>query len=134
MKIIPITLPFFAIFLTFASSTEKQTIAGSYKGVIWSVDRDQPGSTVLKVSASGKVTGTYVYQDQGKLEKGTIENCKQDKRILFCIWHDKYGSGDWRVKFARDFKSFSGHWFDNKGGYRELGPSSGHRWDGIKSD
>ena len=120
------------IFLTAEAADAENSITGTYRGIIWS-NSDHPGTTILKVNSSNKISGTYFFRDtNGENEKGKLTSCNLNGKVLFCHWNDVYGSGDWRVVFSNKFASFKGEWFDDIGGFKEYGIGSGHRWDGKK--
>ncbi|MEP1444054.1 MAG: hypothetical protein ABJK39_13680 [Hyphomicrobiales bacterium] len=115
--------------LTAAASDD---IAGTYEGVIWS-GIDTAGTTVFSVSNSGKISGVYEFDDDNGLETGELTACKLTGVNLYCIWNDKYGSGDFNVEFSADFSSFDGLWFDAVGDLQNRGNAGGHTWNGQKS-
>ncbi len=121
----------FLVLINSQNASANNLIAGTYQGTIWS-NSNRPGTTILNVNSAGKISGTYLFDDNGTNEKGTLSECSLDNNILFCKWTDIYGSGDWRVQFSMNFKKFAGEWFDDVGGFREFGEGGGHLWDGSK--
>lgn len=107
-------------------------ITGTYEGVIWS-GIDAPGTTVFSVSDSGKISGVYEFDGEIGLETGELTKCKLTGANLYCVWNDKYGAGDFNVKFSADFSSFDGKWFDAIGDFQKHGNADGHKWNGQKS-
>ncbi|MEP6356919.1 MAG: hypothetical protein ABJ081_09560 [Hyphomicrobiales bacterium] len=124
-------LTFTIIFFTTYSSSASENIDGIYKGQIWS-NGNYPGKTVFSVSLDGKISGHYEFKGVNEIETGKLDSCNLVKQTLSCIWTDLYGSGDFRVKFSQDFRTFSGKWFDEVGDFKKYGERVGHHWNGKK--
>lgn len=114
-----------------AALSASQDVAGNYKGIIWS-NSDRPGITTIRVSATGKITGTYTFQDARGAENGRLLDCKLSGQKLTCTWEDIYGTGDWYALFTTSYKSFRGGWFDKPGDLKRYGVKHGYRWDGAR--
>jgi hypothetical protein len=119
--------------LTAAAAKADPQLAGTYKGIIWSVGDDAPGTTMLAVAADGTITGRYDYLDGFTPAKGTITDCRFADPILTCQWNDAYGSGAWVVRFDAARTSFTGSWYDWSIEGRHDQPEGGYTWTGRKT-
>ena len=120
----------FACGILTASASEK--IVGTYDGIIVS-GLDNAGITIFSLSKTGEISGAYEFKDGDSFETGELTDCQLSGFNLRCIWHDKFGSGDFNVIFSDDFSSFDGKWFEAVGDFQKYGLTGGEKWSGEKS-
>lgn len=108
-------------------------ITGVYKGEIFS-GALYPGTTIFTVAPTGEISATYVFEGDGGATPGELTDCRFEERLLRCIWHDDYGSGDFVALFDPDYRAFDGAWFeDTKQGLRSS-PDGGFPWSGKRTE
>jgi hypothetical protein len=84
--------------------------------------------------ASGTMTGSYLFAEQGQPVEGMLAEAgddgdRNDLTRVF-IWRDKYGYGRLAVTFTPDFSEFAGHW---SAGGPEAAPWNGRRCGFVTS-
>ena len=76
--------------------------------------------------------GEYSYFDGTIPAGGDLGDCSFALMILRCRWHDAYGSGSLVVRFAPDFQSFTGSWYDYSLPEPHDRPEGGYPWTGAR--
>lgn len=109
-------------------------LAGTYNGTIQSAGSNSPGTTILVVSDTGKIDGSYSYQDGATGGSGQLRDCVFENVTLNCVWVDNYGSGSLIVTFDPEFHGFRGAWFDTIQSAIKGNPQGGHLWTGTRTD
>lgn len=121
-----------AICLGFGTASADD-IEGVYKGTIWSGDH-YPGTTIFTISATGTISGTYIFEADSGPSAGELTDCAIEVRLLRCTWRDAYGMGDFMAMFSADFRSFDGGWFEDQ--MKSVRPSldGAFPWTGKRTD
>lgn len=85
-------------------------LAGTYHGTLWSGGEECPAVTRLILGRGGP-RGTYRFTEAGAAIRGTLGGFRlRGERTVWCRWKDRYGTGDLRMRFSRDLRSFRGLW------------------------
>ncbi|MEP3232204.1 MAG: hypothetical protein ABJO30_05200 [Hyphomicrobiales bacterium] len=126
------TVPFWFLAWGTLSVAASENIVGTYNGVITS-GRETAGTTIFSLSNAREISGVYKFKYDGGIETGELTNCQLTNLNLYCIWHDRFGSGDFNVTFSDDFSSFDGKWYEAVGDFQKYGRTAGERWSGEKS-
>ncbi len=86
-------------------------IHGDYCGKAVSGGKWVDVVTSLKTSSDGLLTGSYKFEDNGAMVRGSLrEETKQPGETRTLIWADKYGIGNLTMRFAPHYSSFEGKW------------------------
>ena len=86
-------------------------VVGSYKGQISSGGNLVSATTEFILSDTGALIGSYGMSEASGLTLGTLTQCRAlEMRLVRCIWHDRYGTGDLEISFSDTFNSFNGTW------------------------
>ena len=126
----------FATFLLLACGTllaaASEKVAGTYDGIIVS-GLDNAAITIFSLTKTGEIRGVYEFKYGDAYEPGELTDCQLSGLNLHCVWHDRFGSGDFNVTFSDDFSSFDGKWYPAVGDFQKYGRTAGERWNGKKS-
>ncbi len=87
-------------------------LRGKYYGQMWSGGSELGCTTTFIVDEKGNISANYVMIEPYSAEDGKLYNCKLKDTLLKCKWRDKYGYGDAKLKFSKDFSKFEGYWND----------------------
>ena len=129
-------LPIAACLFVLAGALTAQAsddLTGVYKGTL-SVGVDVPATTILVQSDDGAISGTYVYQDQGRPSAGELTDCTMQDLRLNCIWRDSHGAGDFVAFFHPDLGSFDGGWFEDINPSVRTTLEGSNFWDGFRTE
>ena len=129
---VPIAACLFALTGVLAAQAADD-LTGVYRGTL-SIGLDVPATTIIVQSADGAVSGTYVYQDNGRPMAGDLTDCTMQDLRLNCIWRDPYGAGDFVAFFHEDLGSFDGGWFEDISRSGRTTLDGSHFWDGFRTE
>lgn len=84
---------------------------GHYCGKLLSSGKLVDVETTLQVDAQGHISGTYRFDDEGKITVGSLSEVGTAggaERVL--RWFDRYGMGPLTIRFTSDYQRFEGLW------------------------
>ena len=99
-------------------------IVGTYRGQAFNGGDLDPVTTTFRI-ASGRLTGSYVIEDELNTFEGTISNAFFEDGVLRIEWTDRDGEGYAELTFSSDFRRFDGFW-------GSLDSAGENPWNGVK--
>lgn len=107
--------------------TPPVTLAGRFRGRIWSGGELMPAETFLSLTPSGG-TGNYTFTQDGNSYTGTLSDCVPSGARFSCSWRDAWGSGTLEIEARPDGRGFEGEWWP-EGDHEDK-----HPWFGVQLD
>lgn len=119
-------------FLAASAHADPRRIQGLFDGQIQSTGSIS-GQTEFFLTPDGTLAATYLF-GPNKEDEGRLLHCTLTNYRLRCLWQDRYGAGDFIVRFTEDFCTFRGKWFPDHRPNAARDIERGFHWSGTRID